>query len=137
GAPSAVHDARLSTVPAQSAKISYRELFLEPEPMRRALQRAVNGFRTQRPTAPMTGEALRSFLESDLAYADALAYLNKLALLLDEVEQLNLSEREPGDTRLVLLEKLRLMGIDVEALDGAIRAAAANDSSHSSLKNAG
>ncbi len=117
--------------------LSYRELFLQPEPMRRALQRAVNDFRSQRPTTPMTGEALRGFLESDFAFADALVYLNKLARLLDEIEQLNLSEREPGDTRLVLLEKLRLMGINVHVLDGAIRAAAANDPSRSSLKNAG
>ncbi len=105
--------------------------------MRSALQRAVNDFRTQRPTTPITGEALRAFLESDFVFADALVYLNKLARLLDEIEQLNLSEREPGDTRLVLLEKLQLMGIDIHELDGAIRAAAANDSSLSSLKNAG
>ena len=107
--------------------LSSRELFLQPEPMRSALQRAVNDFRSQRPTTPMTGEALRAFLESDLGFTDALAYLNRLALLLDEIEQLNLSEREPGDTRLVLLEKLQLMGIDVHDLDGAIRAAATSD----------
>jgi hypothetical protein len=108
--------------------LTYRELFLRVEPMRSALQKVVDALRAQRPGSRVTGAELHAFLESDPEHVDALAYLRKLARLFRQVEHLNPTERESDETRLDLLERIALTGIQLEELNGAVRATAGEPS---------
>jgi hypothetical protein len=101
--------------------LAYRALFLELELMRNSLQEAVDAFQTEHPEAPVTGAALHRFMTEDASYAVALAYIHELDRLYDELEKLDVTEREPGETRLLLLDRILLTGIAVEELDAAVR----------------
>jgi len=119
--PTAASDARLATPSAQTVMLAYRALFLELELMRDSLQEAVDAFQTEHPGAPVTGAELHRFLTEDASYAVALAYIHELDRLYGELEKLDVTEREPGETRLLLLDRILLTGIAVEELDAAVR----------------
>jgi hypothetical protein len=121
GAPTAATDSRVTSAAAQGALLAYRELFIELIPLRAMLAEAARSYRSLNPAIPFSGPAFRGFLESGMGRPAALAYVQGLAGLFDELEKMDLRHRDLEDAWFQILEEIVPPSVDLYEFARAVR----------------